>query len=165
VVKLPTMAYVVARRSGTWEIRESHSTVAGPRGRTLATFRTLTPEIVERARARSSKPLDPGELRKTALRSGAPVSARAPDRAAGELLGELTAGRRPRMVLQQLLLEALGANGAGTSDSARAAAGWLLATPSQRGETLRDLLLLADRLPASRALAGERFPRIRSTPA
>ena len=45
---MPTMAYVVERRSGHWEIRESVHTAAGPRARTLATFRMLTDEVLER---------------------------------------------------------------------------------------------------------------------
>jgi hypothetical protein len=72
--------------------------------------------------------------------------------------------------LRRLLLAALEGdrettNAERPSDSARAAASWLTATPQRRGETLRDLLLLADRLPASRASASRRFPRMESTPA
>jgi hypothetical protein len=156
------MAYVVARRSGTWEIRESRTTPAGPRSRTLATFRTLTPEVAERAVSRSSRPLDEGDLRKLALGAGAPVAASAPDRAAGELLSELEAGRRPRPVLQALLLDAMPAAAGRTSDSARAAARWVTTTPQRRGETLRDLLLLSDRLPQRRTPARLSFPSIRS---
>ncbi len=158
------MAYVVARHGGVWEVRESRATAAGPRSRTLATFRTLTPEIVERARARSAKPLHPSDLRKAALRAGAPVASGDADRATGELLAELAAGREPRGALRRLLLDALGGRPA-MSDSARAAARWVAATPRERGETLRDLLLLADRLPPGRASAGRRFPRVRSRPA
>ncbi len=162
VVQLPTMAYIVARRSGGWEIRESHATPAGPRGRTLATFRTLTPEVLAHAQARSSRTLDESELRKAALRSGAQVTASPPNHAAGELLAELTAGRRPRPVLARLLVEALHGERTATSDSARAAARWVAATPQQRGEALRDLLLLADRLPPGRVATQARFPRIES---
>lgn len=151
-------------------MRESRSTPAGPRSRTLATFKTLTPEIAERARARSATTLDPLELRKAALRAGAPVARGEADRASGELLSELAAGNQPRPLLRELLLDALQPRRQRMSDSARAAARWATATPAQRGETLRDLLLLADRLPAgqprsARAPARPRFPRVRSTPA
>ncbi|HYM53833.1 MAG TPA: hypothetical protein VES97_00610 [Solirubrobacteraceae bacterium] len=160
------MAYIVARPAGTWEVRESRSTPDGPRSRTLATFRTLTPAVLERAGGRASKPLDPSDLRRAAVRAGAPVAGDDVDRAAGELLGELAAGRAPRPVLRRLLLETLDRERpARTSASARAAARWIAATPQQRGETLRDLLLLADRLPAPRRPGSARFPRLRSRPA
>jgi hypothetical protein len=156
------MAYLVAHRSGGWEIRESHLTPAGPRARTLATFRTLTPAVLAHAQTRSSRPLDANDLRKAALRRGAPVAAGPTDHAAGELLAELAAGRRPRPVLARLLVDALHDGDTATSDSARAAAGWVAATPQQRGEALRDLLLLTDRLPPRQAPARARFPRIQS---
>jgi hypothetical protein len=164
------MAFIVARRSGTWEIRESKSTPAGPRARTLATFRALTPEVIEHAQARSTATLDPGRLRKAAVRAGAPVATGAPDRAAGELLAEIGAGHRPRPALARLLIDALrdesaGASAGEASDSARAASAWVGATVQRRGETLRDLLLLTDRLPPSRAPVVRRFPRLRSRPA
>ncbi len=160
------MTYVVARPGGAWEIRESRTTPAGPRGRTLATFRTLTPEVIEHACARSSRPLREQKLRRLAVRAGAPVAARGPNQTAGELLAELAGASRPRPALRQLLLDALDPSAAArVSDSARAAARWIAASPAQRGETLRDLLLLADRLPAARATPPQRFPRIDSAPA
>jgi hypothetical protein len=157
------MTYVVRRPGGAWEIRESRTTPAGPRGRTLATFRTLTQEVVEHARERSSRPLREKKLRELAVRAGAPVAARSPNQAAGELLAELAGGSRPRPAIRRLLLDAIdpGAS-ARVSDSARAAARWIAVSPAQRGETLRDLLLLADRLPAARAAPPQRFPRIDS---
>jgi hypothetical protein len=158
------MAYVVARPKGAWEIRESRATPAGPRARTLATFRTLEPEIIERARGRASRPIRADQLRKAARRAGAPVAAAAQDRAAGELLGQIAAGRRPRPVLQRLLLAGLGAT-EDVSPNARAAADWIDATPQRRGETLRDLLLLTDRLPPTRSTERRRFPALRSRPA
>jgi hypothetical protein len=159
------MAYIVARASGTWEVRESRSTPAGPRSRTLASFRALTPEVIERASSRAAKPLDPGDLRKAALRVGAPVAGGEAEQTAAELLAQLTAGHTPRPAVRRLLLDALeGGRPAKSSDSARAAARWVAATAQQRGETLRDLLLLADRLPPSRRLERARFPRLRSRP-
>jgi hypothetical protein len=158
------MAYMVARPKGAWEIREAIATPAGPRARTLATFRTLDSEVIERARSRASKPLTADQLRKAAHRAGAPVAATVPDRAAGELLGQIAAGRRPRPALARLLLDGLGAGGE-VSASIRAASGWIGATPQRRGETLRDLLLLTDRLPPAKFTSGRRFPRLRSSPA
>lgn len=159
------MAYVVARKTGAWEIRESHNTDAGPRSRTLAGFRSLTPEVIERAQARSTKRLDANELRTAARRAGAPVAAPASDRAAGELLAQLAAGHRPRTSLARLLAKALSADGAQPTDNAEAAATWVAASPERRGETLRDLLLLVDHLPRTRTPERARFPRITSRPA
>ena len=165
---LPTMAYVVTRPAGAWELRESRSTPSGPRARTLATFRTLTPETIEHARARATLPLLEADVRRAAHRVGAPVSQPTPDRAAAELLAELSAGRSPRQPLARLLRDVLeglpdSAAAATISDSARAAAAWVNASPERRGESLRDLLLLTDRLPPSRAVRSKRFPRLRST--
>ncbi len=152
------MAYIVPHGAGRWEIRESHATREGPRSTTLASFQVLTPEVVERARVRSSKPLDGEELRRAAARVGAPIAPQASDRASGELLVELAAGRRPRAVLRRLLLDLLQDRGGGSSDSALAASAWIGATPRQRGDALRDLLLLADRLPARKRAPQSRFP-------
>jgi hypothetical protein len=159
------MAYVTARANGAWEIRESHTTDAGPRSRTLATFKTLTLEIVELARKRSSKALDPADLRRAARRVGAPVAPPPSDRASAELIAELAAGRRPRPALTRLLVDALQADAATPVDNAEAVAAWVTATPQRRGETLRDLLLLVDHLPRRRTRERERFPRIQSRPA
>jgi hypothetical protein len=157
------MAYIVARKLGTWELRESRSTPAGPRSRTLATFRTLTPEVAAQASRRAVKPLDQRDLRRTALRAGAPVAAAAAERTAAELLAEIAAGHAPRPALRRLLLDALEhERPPRSSDSARAAARWIAATPQQRGETLHDLLALADRLPAARRTERAHFPRLRS---
>jgi hypothetical protein len=158
------MAYIVARKTGTWEIRESHSTEAGPRSRTLANFRTLTPEVIERARERSVKRLDTDDLRRLARRAGAPVSVPPSDVAAGELLARLAEGRKPRPVLAKLLIDALSGETVRSTDNAQAAAAWIAASPERRGETLRDLLLLADRLPQPRTRKRARFPRFASRP-
>ncbi len=159
------MAYVTPRSNEAWEIRESRLTATGPRSRTLATFKTLTPEILERARARSSKPLDAEELRRTARRAGAPVAPSAGDRASAELIAELAAGRGPRPALTRILLGALQGAGNEPADNGEAAAAWIASTPRRRGETLRELLLLVDHLPRRRARERERFPRIESKPA
>lgn len=155
------MAFVVAHRGGTWEIRESHATGAGPRSRTLASFRTLTAAVLQRAQERASKPLDPEELRNAAARAGAPIASSPADRITGELLMELAAGQQPRPLLQRLLLDVLQGQRGGSSDNTRAAAGWIGATPQQRGDALRDLLLLTDRLPRRRRPAQLSFPPLR----
>jgi hypothetical protein len=164
------MAFIVARPNHTWELRESHTTAAGPRGRTLATFRTLTPEVLARARVRSSAPLTEQDLRRAALRAGAPVAAETANRASAELLGELARGAAPRPVLSKLLRAALLPDDAGTSrvprisDGAREAGRWTAASAQQRGEALHDLLLLVDALPPRRESDGPAFPVLRSRP-
>jgi hypothetical protein len=161
------MAFIVARQPGTWEIRESRATSAGPRSRTLASFHVLTAEVVQKAQARSPKPLDHARLRRAAARAGAPIDPEPSDRAAGELLAELAMGLKPRALLRRLLLDALEDEHERRrpSDSARAAASWISATPQRRGVALRDLLLLADRFPSRRRSPALRFPPIHSAAA
>lgn len=162
------MAFVVAKRNGTYEIRESRSTPKGPRSRTLATFRELDDEVIEKARARSTKPLDDEDVRVAAKRAGAP-GARAPaERAARELIAELGRGRGLDPTLRRLLLDLLsGRNGEEearkASDAERAIAEWMASTPRERGNALFDLLLLADALP-HRGRVGKRleFPPLHS---
>lgn len=140
------------------------STKAGPRSRTLASFRALSPEVIEKAQMRAAKPLVPAELRRVAVRAGAPLASSEPDRSARSLLASLATGGRPRPVLRRLLVAHLGVDGEPASDNAKAAGGWATATLEERGETLRDLLLLADRLP-QRHRSDRRFPRIESSAA
>jgi hypothetical protein len=167
------MAFIVPTRKGSFEIRESRSTPAGPRSRTLASFRELTDETVAKAQARAAKPLDPADLRAAALRAGAPVAAPPVDRAARELLGQLAKGRRPSPMLKRLLLDALANEDrsdrpadptAAVSDSARAVSEWVGTSPRERGEALEDLLLLADALPLRRRPEKIRFPRLEPAP-
>jgi hypothetical protein len=159
------MAHIVAKSNGTFEIRESHATERGPRSRTLACFRTLTPQVIEQAATRASKPLDVAQLRRTAQRKGAPLAGAAPDLAAAELLRELGEGRPPRAALARLLREALSDTSGALRSNAAAAAAWIGTTPKRRGEALCDLLLLVDNLPDRRAADRPLFPRIESRPA
>lgn len=159
------MAYIAGRPNGNWEIRESHTTAAGPRSRTLATFATLTPEVLAHAQERAERPLQPAQLRQAARRAGAPVAPAAGDRAAAELLAELAGGRRPRAELERLLLDSLQGEPSPSSDNARAAAAWIGASPQKRGRALRDLLLLVDSLPRRERPERPGFPRISSASA
>jgi|HubBroStandDraft_6_1064221.scaffolds.fasta_scaffold528130_1 hypothetical protein len=159
------MAYVVAKRSGIFEIRESHVTARGPRSRTLASFRTLTPEALAKAAARASKPFDAEQLRRAAQRKGAPIARSASDMAAATLLTELEQGRPPRASLGRLLRETLAGTAGSLSSNSAAAAAWIGSTPQRRGQALHDLLLLVDSLPTRPGVARARFPRIESRPA
>ncbi len=158
------MAFVVPRSNGSWEIRESHLTDKGPRSRTLGSFRALTPDAIERAQRRASKALDPDEVREAARRAGAPVAPADVDASAADLLRALTEGARPRPALERALRDALGKGGRKASSNAQAAAAWIGATPQMRGETLHELLRLADSFPRRRRRSErEAFPRIESS--
>jgi hypothetical protein len=68
------MAYVVARRGGRFEIRESLHTPKGPRARSLASFAALTDEVLRRAAARARRPFDPDAVIASGRRAGAAVT-------------------------------------------------------------------------------------------
>src|SRR3954451_15537071 len=128
------MAFVTVTKSGRYEIRESRSTPAGPRSRTLAGFTELDEKAIEKAIARAESPLDSEQLRRAALRAGAPVAPSGVDRAARELLARLTRGEKVSPMLQRLLLDALESPDAEpVSDSARAASEWVDAPAEERG--------------------------------
>ena len=148
--------YVVKRPEGRWEIRSSSSTAKGPRSRTLATFRELDTETTAKVCERGA--VDPKTVRAMCRRAGAPVAPRPVDGAAAKLLAALTKEGPPRPALIRVLADAIGLDTA--SDSERAVARWIGASATERGETLRDLLLLADRLPA-RERGPLEFPTMR----
>lgn len=165
------MAFVVPTKRGNFEIRESHSTPAGPRSRTLASFKELTDETIEKARSRAAKPPSTDQLREAALRAGAPVAPPPVDRAARDLLGKLAKGQRPDPMLKRLLLDALANEDrsdrptnptATVSDAARSVSEWVGASAQERGEALEDLLLLADALPLRRRPETIGFPSLKS---
>jgi hypothetical protein len=156
------MAFVVSRPNDQWEIRESRLTKKGPRSRTLATFRELTDDVLERAQAKAETQFDVEDVRKAALRSGAPLAEPRADRLARELLGELARGRRPPRLLRRLLADAFREDAAPISDTTREATEWIAATPEERAHALNDLLLLGDALPKRRRESPLNFPRIDS---
>jgi len=141
--------FLVARPGNRWELRESTLTPSGPRSRTLATFRELDDRTARHASSRG-RDVDPQTLRRLCRRAGAPVALPRADGAAGQLLAALAHEEHPRPAIRRVLAASLGGTNATASDSERAAARWLGTTPAERGETLRDLLLLADRLPPRR---------------
>ncbi len=67
------MAYVVARRGGRFEIRESLHTANGPRARTLAGFGVLTDDIMAAAAKRAQRPFDAEAVIRSGRRAGARV--------------------------------------------------------------------------------------------
>jgi len=165
------MAYVVATHPGRFEVRESKATDKGPRSRTLVTFRELTDEVIEKVQATAAKAPTAEELKKAALRAGAPIQASELDEAAKNALRRIASGDRPRPLLRRLLLDALlGENGddqpsgsaAPISAAARSASEWIGAAPKERADALRDLLELADALPIRSRPHEIGFPRLKS---
>ncbi|MGA7704577.1 MAG: hypothetical protein WB998_06735, partial [Solirubrobacteraceae bacterium] len=67
------MAYVVARRSGRFEIRESLHTARGPRSRTLAGFSVLNDEVLAAAARRAQRPFDADAVLRSGRKAGARV--------------------------------------------------------------------------------------------
>src|SRR3954453_4753537 len=165
------MAFVVATKPGRFEVRESLSTLQGPRSRTLASFREMTPEVVERVQAKSKKPPTAAELTRSALRAGAPVRGSQLDEAAGETLRRIANGEQPDPKLRRLLIDALsnqdpGPQASGSkslvSDAARAGSQWIGVGAEDRAGALRELLELADALPIRLRPPEIGFPRLHS---
>jgi hypothetical protein len=145
------MTYVVRRPGGRWEIRESVVTPRGPRARSLATFRMLSPSVLDRAEQAATTRFDRQKVVMAARRVGAVVVEDAADRAGRDLLIELAAGRVPRPGLRRLLLDGLARAGPTPEvEAGDSIAGWVGASPGDRGRALRELLDLGDRLPSSR---------------
>jgi hypothetical protein len=166
------MAYVVATKPGRFEVRESVSTPEGPRSRTLASFRELTAETVEKVQARSEKSPTAAELTQLALRAGAPVRGSELDQAASETLRRIASGEQPDPKLRRLLIDALSSQGPNdrppesksvVSDAARAATQWIGVGAEDRAHALRELLELADALPIRLRPPEIGFPHLRST--
>ena len=166
------MAYVVTTKLGRFEVREPGNTAEGPRSRTLASFRELTAETVEKVQARAEKPPTTAELTHLALRAGAPVRGSELDEAASETLRRIAGGEQPDPKLRRLLLDALSNEGPNAqpsesknlvSDAARAATQWIGVGAEDRATALRELLELADALPIRLRPHEIGFPRLRST--
>jgi len=162
------MAYVIAKppragRPTRYEIRESVVTDRGPRARSLATFAVLDDVVLAKARARALRPFVDATVVTAAWRVGAPVTAEpAAERQARALLAEVRAGRRPPPAISALLCDALATDASLIDDNHEAAAQWIGVTEAQRGETLAQLLELADVLPQRRRPPDMAFPRIDS---
>ncbi len=149
------MTFVTAGRNGSFEVRESYTTPAGPRSRTLATFRELDEATIKKVIERAETPPTREALVEVALRAGATVAATPVDKAARDLLRALARGESMSPSHRRLLLDALG------GESIQAAE-WLGTSLTKRGEALRDLLLLVDAVPIRRRAGESDFPRIDS---
>jgi hypothetical protein len=162
------MAYLVRRSGDRFDLREAAATRAGPRSRTLATFRPpLTPEILERATARATRPFDRSALLARAAQLGVATTERREDRAARELLALLRSGAAIDPVLVTLLRDALAqAASAPVPERLAEVAEWVGASAARRGAAVRDLLRLSDRIVQARGAVRSRpqrtFPRFSS---
>ena len=162
------MAYLVPRSAGRFEIRESLATPAGPRSRTLASFRPpLAPDVLERAASRATLPFDAADLLARAQALDIATTGRREDRAARALLARLRSGSSIDPALAAQLREALTVAPAVDTPPVLADVGeWIGVPPERRGATLRDLVRLADRIIRSRGpraeRARDRFPRFSS---
>ena len=158
------MAYVVARRDGRFEIRENLATPRGPRARTLVTFRVLTDGALRTAQARATRPFDRERIEARATALGVPRDPRETLRLAQRLLVSLETGQRLPDVVASALAETLTGQLSADPlpDSIPPLAEWAGASERDRGDALRDLLRMSDRIPHRARGSRRRFPRIAS---
>lgn len=159
------MSYVVARPDGRFEIRESIHTPRGPRARTLASFRTLDDATLDHAEARATRPFDRARVITRALDRGAHYRPPSPATLAAQLLRSLASGGRLPLTLAQALRDQIGTVDGRLPDSIPPLFDWIGASSGERGQALRELLRMTDRLPPPRRRRERRFPRIHSAPA
>jgi hypothetical protein len=160
------MASVTARRDGRYELRESVRTGAGPRSRTLATFRVLTDDILDRAVARASRPVDREAIRRRAQALGVPDGRQQQAQLARALMTQLRREGRPAGPWARLLADELrtrGRRAPALPDTLPPLVEWLGSDARARGDALRELLRMTDRIPATREPRPLAFPRIDSS--
>jgi len=169
------MTYVVARADGgsnrgpngggakRYEVRESISTPAGPRARTLATFRVLTASVLSEAAAKARRPFDAAKVRARAAALGAPQRSYDAAASASTLLAQLRGGEPLPPALVAELRRALPRRSSSVPDSLESAIEWIGVDDATRGRALRDLLDLASRIPARPRSAASSFPRVSTT--
>ena len=158
----------IRRQGQRYEIRECVSTDRGPRQLALASFTgELTPEILDAAEDRASRPFDRAQLVERARRIGVPIVSRRRHPEARALLARLRRGDELDATLVHLLRTALdGLASRSLPDHLAAAADWVGQPERERGAALRGLVRTADRILRSRAPLRmrdeEHFPRFHS---
>lgn len=143
------MAFVVRKPGRRFEIRESRHTPAGPRSKTLASFRILNRDVLSRAASRSAVPLDEAAIAERAAELGAPVElvTDVTEVALG-LVESLRRGDDLKPGAAAVLKAMLAGRAADVDDAAaQAAAEWVGTSDTKRGEILVELLLLGEQLP------------------
>jgi hypothetical protein len=172
------MTYIVARpgsrpgglrdaRSGAggaarYEIRESVSTPAGPRARTLATFRVLTAGVIADAAARARTPFDAAQVRERAAALGVPQKSSDGAASGAALLAQLRRGESLPPALAAELRRLLPRRAPALPDSLESAVEWIGVDDETRGRALRDLLDVASRIPPRPRPPASSFPRLSS---
>lgn len=136
-------------------------TVDGPRSKTLATFRTLDADVLDRAEERAERRFDRDAVTRSARRAGADVALSPAEEAARTLITEIARGWQiPPGLAGALVGYVEPTNPPKLSPEAMQAAEWAGASMRERGHWLRELMLLADALPQGRAGKPLTFPRI-----
>lgn len=137
------MATIVKRKDGRFELRESRWTERGPRSRTLAIFRELTPEVLNRADARATKPVDRDSLLARAEELGLHMSRLLGPSEPSAVVGRINSGEVwPTQIraLQQSLDDVEAPH---LREHLEAMVQWMGTSDEVRGRTLVDLLRLA----------------------
>jgi len=146
-----------------YEIRESVSTPAGPRARSLATFRVLTDAVIAQAAGRAQRSFDAEKIRVRAAALGAPSRQHAAAGTASALVAQLRAGEKLPPALAVQLRGLLPRPTTALPDSLESAVDWIGVDDAARGRALRDLLDVASRIPTRPRAAKLSFPRLSST--
>jgi hypothetical protein len=157
------MAFIVAKKDGSWEARESVRTESGPRSKTLASFREISPEVIRQITDRASKPVDIDDLRRRAARAGVPTATEV-DRLAARTAREIALAGRPSRNYSILLADALREESKLPHHLDRMKL-WAGATLAERADVLVDLLRASGAFPPidrERDRQRPRFPRINS---
>jgi hypothetical protein len=158
----PSSTSSPAHAAARYEIRESVSTPAGPRARTLATFRVLTADVIAHAASRAQRSFDAESIRARAAALGVPRHERAASATASKLLAQLRAGERLPPALARELRAALPDTRAELLDSLAGAVEWIGVDDERRGRALRELLDVASRVPARPRPTALSFPHLSS---
>lgn len=156
------MAFLVARKDGRFEIRESHATEVGPRSRTLVSFRELDDDVLDRAAANAQARFDRAAIRERAAQLAVPQNRDRASLLARSLIAELRHGHCPAPSLVRLLRDELPTDPRPTPDTIEQAYEWIGKSDRQRGEAIADLLNFGDALPRRERPPRSSFPRIRS---
>jgi hypothetical protein len=162
------MAFLVQRGADRIEIRESVSTPRGPRSRLLASFsEPLTPDVLERAAARATRPFDRQALIRRARAAGIEIFERSRESEMRACLARLRRGDPVDPVLAAVLREALTDEpDEPVPEELAEVSAWVGASSAARGAALRELLDLYGQVASSRAAPRQRrrprFPRFSS---
>lgn len=156
------MAFVVARPGGRYEIRESESTPAGPRARTLAAFRVLTSDVLSEAGSRARRPFDAAKIRARAGELGVPRRDNIAAATAQRLVAQLRGGDHLPPALVAELRSLLPVDDVDAPDTIGDAVEWIGRDDETRARVLVDLMDLASNMPQRRRPDRSAFPCISS---